>query len=120
MRFDQNDEKLESYLRKFRPQQPRNLPRPIARRQRALAIAAVAALFLIVIWIRGGRHKPVESQPVAGAFANDVVRETSLGSLSRIVRDDPDNLGAHLDKLSPRLLPDVRHSGGFLKKLAQE
>jgi hypothetical protein len=121
MSLDQDDEKLEAYLRQFRPRQPRDLPEPrvLRWRRRTPALAAVAALIVVALWLRVWRSPRVEPPPLASE-ASDLARETSLGSLSRVVRNAPESIDSHLDRLSPRLLPDVQRSTGVLKALAKE
>ncbi|HEU5414677.1 MAG TPA: hypothetical protein VFW31_13000 [Candidatus Angelobacter sp.] len=125
MNFDREDEKLEVYLRQFSAQTPRPLPqgrKPL--KVRIAALAAIAALILLAIGVIALREAQnssrrvvlvttrVEPQPAAA--------EVSMIRLSRFAQQDPDSLGAHLDSLSPRLLPDVRSGKGVLHHLARE
>lgn len=124
MNLDREDEKLESYLRQFRAQAPGQLPQQRKREKVwIVALAAVAALILLTIGVVALRNahsnshralvrKPVESQPAAA--------EVSMIRLSRLAQQDPDSLGIHLDRLSPRLLPDVSSGKGVLNHLARE
>lgn len=123
MNLDREDEKLESYLRQFQAQIPGPLPngrKPL--KVRIGALAAIAALILLAIGIIALREvrsrrvvlvkTRVEPQPAAA--------EVSMIRLSRFAEQDPGSLGAHLDSLSPRLLPDVRSGKGVLSHLARE
>lgn len=123
MNLDREDERLESYLRQFRAQAPGQLPQQRKREKfRIAALAAIAALILLTIGIialREARSRRVvlvkttiKPQPAAA--------EVSMIRLSRFAQQDPDSLGAHLDRLSPRLLPDVRSGKGVLNHLARE
>jgi hypothetical protein len=119
---ERNDEKLELYLRQFRPKPPRSLPQPhrIVRRIRGPVFAAVAALMLIAVLLllqqQRGPHQPqiVNSQPP------NLAQEASVEAFNRLLRQDPEKVEAAMDSLSPRLLPDVQRSRGILKTLARE
>lgn len=124
MNLDRDDEKLESYMRQFRAQAPGPLPKEHKREKvPAAVLAGIAALILLTIGIVALRRahnsshravvtKAVEPQPAAA--------EISMIRLSRFAQQDPDSLGAHLDRLSPRLLPDVRSGKGVLNHLSRE
>jgi hypothetical protein len=124
MNSDHEDEKLESYLRQFRAQTPGPLPQELKRDKAPMAaLVAIAALILLAIGVFAMRHAQsnsrqvlvkttVESQPAAA--------EVSMIQLSRVAQQDPKSLGAHLDSLSARLLPDVSSGKGVLHHLAHE
>lgn len=125
MNFDREDKKLEAYLRQFRAQTPRPLPNERKPpKVRIATLAAIAALILLVIGVvafreaqKGSRREVlvktrVEPRPAAA--------EISMIRLSRFAQQDPDSLGAHLDSLSSRLLPDVHSGKGVLNHLARE
>jgi len=124
MNLDHEDEKLESYLRQFRAQAPGPLPKERKQGKVRIAVfAAIAALILLAIGVvalrkaQSNSHRmlvttTVESRPATA--------EISMIRLSRFAQQDPDRLGAHLDRLSPRLLPDVRSGKGALNHLARE
>jgi hypothetical protein len=124
MNLDREDEKLESYLRQFLAQTPGPLPQERKREKVPMAaLIAIAALILLAIGIVGLREvhnrshrvlvrRTVDPQPAAA--------EVSMIRLSRFAQQDPESLGAHLDSLSPRLLPDVRSGKGVLNHLARE
>jgi len=126
MTLNQDDERLESYLRQFRPHQPRPLPgrtsamllhgRGRTRVGAAAAIIVVSSLFLLL-------RKPVS--PTHPSAANmqqkpSIAQAISLAQLSRAAQRDPAILDAELNSLSARLLPDVRSGHGILKSLARE
>jgi len=124
MKLDPEDEKLESYLRQFCAQAPGPLPKERKQEKvRIVALAAIAALILLatgIVALRQAQNsshrtvvtKSVEREPAAA--------EISMIRLSRYAQQDPESLGAHLDRLSPRLLPDVRKGKGVLNHLARE
>ena len=124
MNLDREDEKLESYLRQFRAQAPGPLPKEHRQEKvRTVALAAIAALILLAIGVVALRQaenssrrllvkRMVEPHPTAA--------EVSMIRLSRFAQQDPESLGAYLDSLSPRLLPDVRSGKGVLNHLARE
>ncbi|HWF05382.1 MAG TPA: hypothetical protein VHA06_16975 [Candidatus Angelobacter sp.] len=126
MTENQHDEKVERYLRQFRPQHPRPLPgrtKAVLIRWRApLAAGAAAAIVLsIAMWL----HTPRQEHSASPAVANlqqamPIAQEISLSQLSRAAQKDPASLDAQLDSLSTRLLPDVRRSHGILNSLARE
>lgn len=124
MNLDREDEKLESYLRQFRAQAPGQLPQQRKREKVRIAVlAAVAALILLTIGIVALREKANSSHRLLvkrTAKPQPAAAEVSMIRLSRFAQQDPDNLGAHLDSLSPRLLPDVRSGKGVLNHLARE
>jgi hypothetical protein len=116
-----DDERLESYLRQFRPQNPRPLPGKLRlawTRHRASLAGAAAAMILVaasVIFF----PKPPGTRSTAISTRRVAAQAVTFGQLRRFA-DDPAGLDAHLASLSPQVLPDVRHVGGVLNKLAQE
>ena len=118
--FDNDDEKLESQLRQFRPVSPRPLPgRLVPRNKRVVAMAmlglAASILLAVIFFNRPEAHKP----SMHSSSANQMPAEpVTLGQLHRMT-DEPAQLDSQLDSLS-HVLPDVRRSGGVLSKLAQE
>lgn len=118
MNTEYEDEKVEAYLRQFRPREPGSLPKLEGKGPRWLdpivAAAAAAAIMAISVLLVGRR------QPVAQQTATPQSSSVSLGKLSRMVREHPDSLDTELESLSPRLLPDVQRSRGILKDLARE
>lgn len=124
MNLDGEDEKLESYLRQFRAQAPGPLPKERKREKVPMAaLVAIAALILLAIGILGLREVQNSSRRVLvrrTVGPQPTAAEVSMIRLSRFAQQDPDSLGAHLDSLSPRLLPDVRSGNGVLNHLARE
>lgn len=127
MTVNQNDdEKIESYLRQFRPQQPRPLPgrtKVVLIRWRVPLAACTAAVVILAaaipLFFRKPAHTSHES-PAGIQQAMPIAQEISLAHLSRAALQDPASLDAQLDSLSTRLLPDVRRSHGILHSLAHE
>jgi hypothetical protein len=121
-----DDERVERYLRKFRPQQPRPLPgraKAVFIRWRVpLAICAAAVIILsISMWLRTPRPDHSARPSVANIQQTmPIAQEISLAHLGRAALQDPGSLDAQLDSLSTRLLPDVRRSHGVLHSLARE
>jgi hypothetical protein len=125
MNFDQEDEKLEAYLRQFQARAPRPLPtqrkHPFLRRPIGWAALAAAIVLAVALFALRDRHI-TQGRPSVQATVQrqQVADEISMIRLSRIAQQDPDTLGSRLDELSARLLPDVRASRGVLKQLARE
>lgn len=127
MTVNQNDnEKVESYLRQFRPQDPRPLPGrtkvmlfrwrvPLAVCAAAMVILAAAIPFLSRKTAHTSRQSPANVQQTM-----PIAQEISLAHLGRAALNDPASMDAQLDSLSTRLLPDVRRSHGVLHSLAHE
>jgi len=128
-----DNEKLESYLRQFRPRQPKPLPgkgKLLVMRWRVPALAAAVAavgLFVMFLALRGSkpnrpmvvRDKVLHQQEVP-AGEDSPAQQISLGRLNAIAKQDPEKLGAHLDRVSRNILPDVRAGHGVLKTLSAE
>jgi hypothetical protein len=120
-----DDEKVESYLRQFRPQQPRPLPgrtKAMIFRWR-MPLAACAAVIILAVIIPFLSRKPAHTSYQSPANVQPtmpIAQEISLAHLGRAALNDPASLDAQLDSLSTRLLPDVRRSHGVLHSLAHE
>jgi len=121
-----DDEKVERYLRQFRPQQPRPLPgrtKAVIVRWRVPLAACAAAVVVLAIsmWLFSLKPKHSAQPSVASSQSEiPIAQEISLARLSRAAQTDPASLDAQLDSLSTRLLPDVRRSHGILNSLAHE
>lgn len=121
-----DDERVERYLRQFRPQQPRPLPgrtNSVFIRWRVPLAAASAAVIILSIsmWLRTPKPEHSAHPSVANMQqAIPIAQEISLAHLGRAALQDPASLDAQLDSLSTRLLPDVRRSHGILNSLAHE
>ena len=122
----QDDEKVESYLRQFRPQQPRPLPgrtKVAVIRWRMPLAACAAAVVILATAIPFLSRKPVHNSHQSPAEIRQtmpIAQEISLAQLGHAALKDPASLDAQLDSLSTRLLPDVRRSHGVLNSLAHE
>jgi hypothetical protein len=126
MNLDREDEKLEAYLRQFRPLPPA----PLAVKEQRFVLAPVlrvamglAAVILIAmaVFLLRSRHNQRAQKPAQPAVqAESPAQEISLIYLSRIAQQEPDRLGEHLDQLSTQLLPDVRSGRGVLGHLARQ
>lgn len=126
MNHDQDDRQFEDYLRKFRPEAPKPLPGRgqlllLRWRAPAFAAAAVGALIALALlaWLRGPvEHRARLEQPAPAR--STIVDEVSLRRLSTMANQDPAKLDDHLDRISPKLLPDVRKGHGVLRTLSVE
>ncbi len=126
MKPDRDDERLEAWLQQFEPRAPRPLPgrpRPQVRRP-AVVIAALAAMVLIAVSLllvgRGRMKSPGPQQATQQPAQTPAGDEISFAQLSRIARQEPEKLDSELDRLSEKLLPDVRGSKGVLNRLSRE
>ena len=121
-----DDERVERYLRQFRPQQPKPLPGRtkvvLLQWRMPLAVCAAAVIILsISMWLRTPRPEHSTHPSVANMQQTiPIAQEISLAHLGRAALQDPASLDAQLDSLSTRLLPDVSRSHGVLHSLAHE
>jgi hypothetical protein len=123
--MDENNERLEDFLREFEPRQPRPLrvaaPAPNRARRLAAGTAAVLALTASV-WLVG--RQPA-AQQIALATKKIASPQTHLArlsifSLTRLAVDDPATLHAALDEASRYSLPACRGDNSTLRALAKE
>jgi hypothetical protein len=126
---DREDRRLEAYLRSFQPRQPRPLPGRsrllvLSWRAPAIAVAAVAAVLTFALLFMRHTSGPVPSPTVRvetpSTRDNNIGEQISLGRLSALANQAPARLDAHLDQVSPKLLPDVLSGHGILKTLSAE
>jgi hypothetical protein len=128
-----DDEKLESYLRQFRPRQPKPLPgkgRLLVMRFRVPVLAAgvaAVALCVVLLVLRGSKPNPrvivrdaVPHQQEVPAREDSAAQQITLGRLSVIAKQEPEKLDAHLERVSQSILPDVRAGHGVLRALSAE
>jgi hypothetical protein len=105
---------IESRLRQFRPRRPAAIPDERLQLLRGpiwMAVAAgMAALMLIATWMQ----RPPQPQQVRPAAS------VTLGALTTIAVEHPEQLDAALTELSRTTLPDVTERGGALELLAKE
>ncbi|HEX4603628.1 MAG TPA: hypothetical protein VH724_06515 [Candidatus Angelobacter sp.] len=123
MTEDPSDDRIETYLRQFRP----HLPRPLPGRSKVTLIrwrvplrVAAAVAFALSIALVSFLHKVDRGQSPQTVRTEPLAQETSFIRLSRASREDNTEFDARMDSLSVRLLPDVRRSQGILKALAHE
>lgn len=99
---------FESRLREFRPRRPAMIPDARLQLLRGpiwIAVAAtLAAAMLIVAWLRS------PSTPSAAP---------TLGTLTAVAAEHPDDLDAVLTEISRTSLPDVTRPGGVLQLLSK-
>jgi hypothetical protein len=107
---------IESRLRAFRPRRPAPLPRRPRRSslRGPLWLAAAAGLAAALVFAVRVRTPIAPPPPIQLASGN------TLGALTTIVVERPDEFDAALARLSRESLPDVRQSGGALARLAKE
>src|SRR5215467_15953022 len=100
---------FEARLREFRPRRPAMIPDERLQRLRGpvwLAVAAAMAAFMLIAgWLR----RPSMPEPVA----------PTLGTLTAIAMERPDDLDAVLTDISRTSLPDVTQPGGALQPLSK-
>jgi len=99
---------LESRLREFRPRRPAMIPDERLQRLRGPIWVAVAAGIAAVMFIAAWFHRP-PSETVA----------PTLGTLTTIALEHPDDLDAALTAISRTSLPDVTQPGGALQMLSK-
>jgi len=106
--MNQRDD-IEARLREFRPRRPAMIPDERLQRLRGpiwIAVAtAMAASMVIVTWLR----RPPTPEAVA----------PTLGTLTAIALERPDDLDAALTEISRMSLPDVTKPGGALQRLSK-
>jgi hypothetical protein len=106
--MNQQDD-IEARLRKFQPRRPASIPDERLQMLRGpiwVAVAAtIAAVMLIAAWLRS----PATNETVA----------PTLGTLTTIALERPDDLDAVLTTISRTSLPDVTKPGGVLQPLSK-
>ena len=124
-----DDERFENFLRQFQPKPPKPLAMPEEkviwiRRPWALA-ASIVLVAGAALW--SGHLRYNRTEPPKGPIGNqlptaqtDLSPSASVGRLTKLMLEDPAKADAELDRVSSRLLPDVRHSKGALGVLAAE
>lgn len=100
---------LEARLREFRPRRPADIPDQRLQRLRGplwvAAVGGLAAAMFIASRLHG--PAPLVQRP-----------SLTLGALTAIGIDRPDELDAALTELSRTSLPDVTRPGGALQRLS--
>ena len=103
---------IESRLREFRPRRPAAIPDERLQLLRGpiwVALAAgIAAVMLIAVWTKTPAKPPQEERQ----------RSITLGALTTIAVEHPEQLDAALTEMSRTALPDVTRRGGALERLA--
>jgi hypothetical protein len=103
-----DDMDLESRLREFRPRRPATIPDERLQLLRGpvwIGVAAVlAAAMLIAVRMQRPSRPPVMP---------------TLGALTAIALERPDDLDAALTEISRTTLPDVTRPGGALQRLSK-
>ena len=111
-------EDLEKRLREFRPRRPAAIPDERLQLLRGpiwvVVAAAMAAAMLIAVRLHGPSTS--SQRELAVPPANLV----TLGALTTIAAEHPDELDTVLTQLSRTTLPDVAQPGGVLRGLAKE
>jgi len=103
---------IESRLREFRPRRPAAIPDGRLQLLRGpiwVAVAAgMAAVMLIAVWI------PTPAKPPREEMQPSI----TLGALTTIAVEHPEQLDTALTEMSRTALPDVTRRGGALELLA--
>jgi hypothetical protein len=127
MNPDRDNEKLESYLRRFRAQSPKPLPQWQTYRFRPRMVLAWAAVFLIALsaafyrrQLYWRQQRELPTAPLQSRRPIPIVKTPTLARLNRIAQEDPGSLDSYLNQLSKELLPDTRSSHGAFRQLAKE
>jgi hypothetical protein len=108
------DERLESFLRQFRPRQPAALPL-IQTRRRRFWLGGAAAATLVLAWLAAARF--VSREPPAESIAPS---ELTAGRLAQLVDWDIEALDDVLSAASSRVLPDVERRESALSPFAAQ
>ena len=114
MEMNSELEDIERRLRAFNPRRPAPLPATavLFRSRRPFAIAAAVALAASTLIVWRLKHEPLSpGGPAAVA---------TLGPLTTLVVEHPDEFDAALTRISLASLPDLQRPGRVLRKLAKE
>jgi hypothetical protein len=103
---------VESRLREFRPRRPASIPDERLQLLRGPIWLAVAAVMAAAFLLTGRLHRPA---------LPDALKPTSatLGALTAIALERPDELDGVLTQISRTSLPDVTQPGGALHRIAR-
>ena len=114
-----DEEKLELFLRQFRPRRPRPLPPVRMPRRVVWASGAAAALLLVVLaGLTVRRAEPPADVALGG---QGEMRSTAAAAIAaHVVNWDVEALDRMLTEMSPGVLPDVERRDGSLYVLARE
>jgi len=111
---------LESRLGKFRPRRPAAIPDERLQRLRGPIWVAVAAGLAAAMLIAARLQSPGKLPEPPGAVTVDAARSApTLGALTALALERPDDLDAALARISRETLPDVTQPGGVLQPLAK-
>ena len=106
---------FEHRLREFRPRRPAAIPDERLQRLRGpiwVAVATgMAAVMLVATWVKAPAKLPPEPAPQI---------TMTLGALTTLAVESPDDFDATLTRMSRTSLPDVTQPGGALQQLAKE
>src|SRR5438876_4068825 len=102
---------IESRLRQFRPRRPAVIPDERLQLLRGPIWVAVAAGMAAVMLIASWMQRPAQPQQV------QPVASITLGALTTIAVEHPEQLDAALTEMSRTALPDVTERGGALELL---
>ena len=100
---------LESRLREFRPRRPAMIPDERLQRLRGPIWVAVAAGLAAAMFVAARMHRPSTREAIT----------PTLGTLTTIALEHPDDLDAALTEISRTSLPDVTQPGGALQMLSK-
>jgi hypothetical protein len=130
MRLEDDDKQFEQYLRQFAPRPATPLPAlneaPPSRARTLLAVAALVVLaFGVAIWQAVKPEGLITFPRPTGATiqtAGDTapLASVSLGTMNRLLNEDPARFDTALTEASRNVLPNVRRPNGSLWALAQD
>jgi len=100
-----SDERLESFLRQFRPRPASPLDDHRRPRRSWLRVAAVLLLGAVVVWVMTRSPSVPDPSPAVDSAAS-----LTLGWVSRATAWDEERLDLMLIEMSPRVLPEVERT----------
>ena len=111
---------VEARLREFRPKRPAAIPDERLQRRRRPIWVAVAAGTAAVMLIAARLQAPATPPPPPAVETVTVtVTSSTLGALTTIALEMPEEFDAVLTQMSRTTLPDVTQPGGALQQLAE-
>ena len=111
---------IEARLREFRPKRPAAIPDERLQRLRGPIWLGVAAGMAAVIFISARLQSPGKLPAPPGAVTVGAARSApTLGELTSLAIERPEDLDAALARISRETLPDVTQPGGVLQRLSK-
>jgi hypothetical protein len=111
---------IESRLGNFRPRRPAAIPDERLQRLRGPIWVAVAAGLAATMFVSARLQSPGKLPAPPGAVTVSAARSVpTLGALTALAVERPDELDAALARISRETLPDVAQAGGVLQRLSK-